>query len=220
MRWSNELKDILFLICLIFFIRSTIVNWYFIPSDSMMPTLVVGDQIVVNKLSYGLMLPFTDKQVLSWSLPSRGDLVVFESPKSEGKQTQIKRIVGVPGDVVSFQHGILTINGQPAKEIIQTQTDPAQENDLIKEMGIGHKPYEIFRHHNGGMTFYETQSWEIPNGKFFCLGDNRDNAYDSRFWGFIDQKSIYGKAFLILYSTKSDASWFPYFEKNRWFKKI
>jgi signal peptidase I len=220
MRWLNELKDILFLICLIFLIRSTIVNWYFIPSDSMLPTLDVGDHIIINKLAYGLILPFMDKQTMTWNSPKRGELVVFESPQSEGKQTQIKRVIGIPGDTISFQNGVLTINGVQAKEIFKGTNPISSENDLIVENGFSKRPYEIFRKKNGGLTFYETQTWKVPSGSFFCLGDNRDNSYDSRFWGLVDQKHIYGKAFLVLYSTGGKNNIWPHLRGDRWFKPI
>lgn len=220
MGWWNQIKDMVFLVCLIFFIRSSVINWYFIPSDSMLPTLRVGDHILVNKLAYGFMPPILDKQTGHWASPQRGDLVVFESPQSEGMQTQIKRVVGIPGDVISFQKGVLTINGLQAKEFLKGVDPLSPEKNVIVEGGFGKKTYEIFRKKNGGMTFYETQTWQVPSGHVFCLGDNRDDSYDSRFWGLVDQKNIYGRAFLVLYSTEQTNRIWPYFRSGRWFIPI
>lgn len=229
MRFFNELRDILILVSIIFFLRSTVLNWYFIPSNSMLPTLNVGDHIVVNKLSYGLMLPFMDRQITFWSSPKRGELVVFQAPQSEGAQTQIKRVVGLPGDTISFQKGVLTINGQPTQETIETNSHVLsdfsyshipRDNNLILEAGLGQQPHFIFRKKEGGVTFYETQTWTVPNGKLFCLGDNRDDSYDSRFWGLVEQSRVYGKAFLILYSTGDKGNMWPHFRNDRWFRPI
>ena len=194
----------------------------------MLPTLKIGDHVVVNKLSYGFMLPFMESRILSWDEPKKGDVVVFQGPASEGSQVLIKRIIATAGDKVSFESGILTINGLPSKEKIETNRtilDDLGNNDdvsdylLLEESGFSKYPHFILRKKNGGITSAEKKTWLVPEGKVFCVGDNRDNSYDGRFWGFIEQKAIYGRAFLISYSTGDKESW-PHLRNERWFMKL
>ena len=228
MKFLKELKEIVIVFICVFIFRSSFLNWYLIPSGSMLPTLKIGDHVVVNKLSYGFMLPFMETRLLNWDEPKKGDIVVFQGPISEGAQVLIKRVIATAGDKVTFKNGVLTINGVPSKEKIEINRsileDLGNKEDvsdyfLISESGFSKFPFHILRKKNGGITNTENKSWIVPEGKVFCVGDNRDNSYDGRFWGFVEQKSIYGRAFLITYSTGDKGSW-PHLRNDRWFMKL
>ena len=229
-KFLTELKSIIIIVAVVFIFRSTILNWYVIPSGSLLPTLKIGDHVVVNKLSYGIMLPFMETRMTSWAEPQRGDIVVFKGPDSENGLTLIKRVVGMPGDIISFTNGVLTINGALAKEELLEDRSPLEnmggnENgdgyNLYMESGFSHFPHYIMRRKWGGITDGETQSWVVPPNKLLLVGDNRDNSADGRFWGFMDENRIYGRAFLVSYSTyDTPDTWFPKFRSDRWFKTI
>ncbi|BBH52203.1 signal peptidase I [Fluviispira sanaruensis] len=228
MKFFKEIKEILIILALIVFFRSSILNWYLIPSSSMLPTLKIGDHVVVNKLSYGFMFPFMEKRLINWSSPKRGDLVVFQGPLREGGQTILKRVVGIAGDTVSFTNGILTVNNIPAQNIqdmdrsILNDIGSIEESvdyNIFIESGFSLYPHKILRKKMGGLSLEEKKSWVVPEGKIFCIGDNRDNSYDSRFWGAVDEKSVYGRALFITYSTGDQGSW-PNLRNDRWFLKL
>lgn len=226
----SELKSILIIIAVIFAFRSTILNWYVIPSASLLPTLKIGDHVVVNKLSYGVMLPFMQTRILSWGQPQRGDIVVFQGPESENQLTLIKRVVGVPGDKVTFTNGILTINGILARQELQTDRSPldnlgagetGDNYNLYSEAGFSKYPHFILKRKWNSITDSETQTWVVPENKLLLIGDNRDNSADGRYWGFMDQNRIYGRAFMISYSTyDKPGSFLPSFRSDRWFQEI
>ncbi|BBH54311.1 signal peptidase I [Fluviispira sanaruensis] len=226
----KEIRSILTIIAVIFIFRSSILNWYVIPTGSLMPTLKVGDHVVVNKLSYGIMLPLMQTRIFSWDQPKRGDIVVFEGPETEKKITLIKRVVGVGGDRVKFTNGILTVNGILAKQELQADRSILErlggnENpdnlNLYIESGFSKYPHFILKKKWGGITDSQTQTWVVPEGKLLLVGDNRDNSEDGRFWGFVDEKNIYGRAFAISYSTyDKPGSFLPEFRNDRWFKEI
>lgn len=229
-KFLKEIKSLIIIIGIVFIFRSTVLNWYVIPSVSLLPTLKVGDHVVINKLSYGIMLPFMETRLLSWAQPQRGDIVVFKAPESENGLTLIKRVVGMPGDTVTFTNGVLTINGILAKEEAVSVDNPLDDagiaenkNDyyVFQESGMSHFPHYAMRKSFGSMTEAEAQTWIVPPHKLLLIGDNRDNSKDGRFWGFMDEKNMYGRAFLISYSTYNSAnSWIPKFRNNRWFKEI
>lgn len=226
----SEVKSILIIVLVVFVFRSSFLNWYVIPSGSLLPTLKIGDHVVVNKLSYGFMLPLMETRIVSWSHPQRGDIVVFQGPESENKLTLIKRVVGLSGDKVTFVNGVLSINGVLAHETLIEDHSPFlnfgnNETDegynFYMESGFSNEPHYIMRRKWGGITENEIQTWVVPEGKLLLIGDNRDNSADGRFWGFMDEKNIYGRAFMISYSTYDDPnSWLPKFRNDRWFQKI
>lgn len=158
-------------------IRSFIIQPYIIPSGSMLNTLQEGDRLFVTKFSYGIHLPFIEKEIFSTGQPEVGDIIVFPYPADKSID-YIKRVVGVPGDVVELRNKQLYRNGK-----------------LVEE------PYVI---HSDLGTMYHRDNMPpltVPKGKVFVLGDNRDHSQDSRFWGFVDKESIHGKALIIYWSS-------------------
>ncbi len=169
------------------FIRTFIVQAFKIPSGSMIPTLQIGDHILVNKLSYGIRMPFLEKYLVEYSKPHRGDVVVFIFPEDRSKDF-IKRVIGVEGDVVEVRDKKIYIN-----------------NKLVDD------PHAYFEgDQEPGETLQSRDDYgptRVPKDHIFVMGDNRDRSYDSRFWGFVDLQDVRGKAFLIYWSWDGGDRW-------------
>lgn len=165
-------------------IRTFIVQAFKIPSGSMIPTLSIGDHILVNKFIYGIKLPFTDWIVVPISQPERGDIIVFKYPEDESKDF-IKRVVGIPGDVVEVRDKTVFVNGKLADTSHIQHTDRDIHGDR--------------RDNFGPVT--------VPPASYFVMGDNRDQSLDSRFWGFVKEPKIRGRAFLIYWSWDGADTW-------------
>ena len=165
-------------------IRAYVIQAFKIPSGSMVPTLLIGDHILVNKFIYGTKIPFSDKQVLMFKKPARGDIIVFKYPENPRKDF-IKRVVGIENDKIESRNKKIYVNG---KAVIEPY---AYHFDSNIRPG-GNDPRDNF----GPLI--------VPKGKVFVMGDNRDQSYDSRYWGFVDLKEIKGKALIIYWS------WDPY----------
>ena len=179
-------EALLVALLLALFIRSFIVQAFKIPSGSMLPTLQIGDHILVNKFLYGLRLPYPfEKMVVQWGQPQQGDVVVFVYPRDPSKDF-IKRAVAVAGDVVEIRHKRLYINGAPVDDPYATFADEGREIP---------GPRDNF----GPVT--------VPPQKLFVMGDNRDRSHDGRFWGFVDLNDVKGKAFLIYWSWDGQDRW-------------
>ncbi len=173
-------KAIVTALLLALFIRAYFIQAFKIPSGSMIPTLVVGDHILVNKFIYGTKIPFSDKRILELKKPSRGDIIVFKYPE-DPERDFIKRVIAVEGDVIELKDKVVHVNGEPVVEQYIQHTDNA-----IRSSGV--EPRD-----NLGPKV-------IPKDKFFMMGDNRDQSYDSRYWGFVDIKEVRGKALIIYWS--------------------
>jgi len=200
-------------IALVFFLRSFLFEPFKIPSSSMVPTLVIGDLILVNKFTYGIRLPIINKKIIELNNPQRGDVMVFKYP-NDMSLDYIKRVIGVPGDQIIYKNKRLTING---KEISYAPLpDYLDEEHLtyFKQFtenlnGVNHKILnndraptyvpnpEAFPQHE--LCHYDLEGFEckVPAGNYFMMGDNRDNSQDSRYWGFVPDKNIVGKAFFV-----------------------
>ncbi len=180
-------------------IRSFIVAPFKIPSSSMIPTLEVGDYIFVLRYPYGLRIPFTDIQLFPRP-PKRGDVVVFDYPEDRSKD-YIKRIVGLPGDTIRYQDNKLFINGVQMRltrlgERTYFLSDGSVDvSDVYRErlMDVSHR---VLRK----QTSIRDGEWKVPDGQYFVLGDNRNNSRDSRFWGFVPQSYLVGKAVIVWWS--------------------
>jgi signal peptidase I len=209
------------LIFILFFgvLYAFVLGFYLIPSPSMMPSIVPGDRVVLNKLSYGIRLPFQEKPMLTWNSPLRGDIVFFASPNGQG--TYIKRIIGLPGDVIRFKQGVISVNGLILQQRCLKESDNGAclGNILIEENRDLHLPsHPILISEEKGATFFEYKKFIVPPGKFFVLGDNRDQSVDSRVFGFVEEFRLYGKAVFVLFSTEGDSRFFPKFRIDRFFK--
>jgi len=218
------IEAILIAVLLALVVRTFVVQAFKIPSGSMIPSLLIGDHILVNKFIYGIKIPFKENRILILRQPRRGDIIVFSFPGNKGKEECgsfskniamrisnawnnknigylfhdecrdfIKRIVGVGGDRIEIRNKTLYVNGMPIKEPYIIHTD---KNIEIED-----------RDRFGPIT--------VPYGKFFVMGDNRDQSYDSRFWGVVDMNEVKGKAFIIYWSWNNEGS---ILTKVRWFR--
>lgn len=225
------IRDVVIIITFMVVLRSSIVNWYVIPTGSMLPTIKIRDHVLVNKLSYGLMLPFMGYQIVSWDAPKRGDIVLFDSPKDH--ITFVKRVVGLGGDTVTFDNGVLQINSERVKEVLQEDRailadmgdqTPCNNGDgknlYVEKFSDKASEHYILRTVNGGNTNLETRTWSVPEGKLLVVGDNRDCSNDGRYWGYVDVDKIYGKAVRVFYSINTSESRFPSFRTDRFFAKL
>ena len=168
------------------FIRSFIVQAFKIPSGSMLPTLQIGDHILVNKFLYGLRLPYPlETVVVQWGQPHQSDVIVFVYPKDRSKDF-IKRVVAVGGDTVEIRHKQVYVNG--VKFAVPQATFADEDREILGS-----------RDNFGPIT--------VPPHKLFVMGDNRDRSHDSRFWGFADLDDVKGKAFLIYWSWDGEDRW-------------
>lgn len=200
-------------IALVFFLRSFLYEPFKIPSSSMLPTLFVGDLILVNKFTYGIRLPILDKKVIEINNPQRGDVMVFKYPENPAVD-YIKRVIGVPGDKIVYKNKRLSVNGKDISyEMLPDFLDEERlsYSKQLKEdlTGVQHSilndeqspafvrdPHqfplrELCNYDNEGF------SCTVPAGQYFMMGDNRDNSLDSRYWGFVPDQNIVGKAFAI-----------------------
>lgn len=177
------IKSIILALILALFIRTFLVQAYKIPSGSMIPTLLIGDHILVNKFVYGVRNPFTRELWIKGRLPKRREIIVFVYPPNR-KIDFIKRVIGLPGDVIEIRNKRVFVNGKPLNEPYVQYTDPK----IL--------PPELSPRDNFGPV-------KVPPGHLFVMGDNRDESYDSRFWGFVPLKEVKGKAFIIYFSWDS-----------------
>ncbi len=180
-------KAIATALLLALFIRAYFVQAFKIPSGSMIPTLLVGDHILVNKFIYGTELPFSGGRVLVLRNPQKGDIIVFKYPEDPSRDF-IKRVMAVEGDKIESRNKIVYVNGKPLNEPFIQHTDAAVRPG-------GPDPRDNFG------------PYIVPKGKFFMMGDNRDQSYDSRYWGFVDRKDIKGEAMIIYWSWDGKKHW-------------
>ncbi|RTE65832.1 signal peptidase I [Amphritea opalescens] len=174
-------------------LRSFVVEPFQIPSGSMKPTLKIGDFILVNKWHYGFRLPVIGTNVIPMNTPERGDVVVFKYP-NDPSINYIKRVVGLPGDRVSYQDKTIYINGQPQKQQLLEQIPPQSPRLLLVDETLGEVSHQIYR---DVAPPRRPAEWVVPEGQYFVMGDNRDNSNDSRFWGFVPDELLVGKAFAV-----------------------
>ena len=213
--WLDWTAGLFPVIIAVFFLRSFLFEPFKIPSGSMIPTLLVGDLILVNKFTYGLRLPVINTKITEGIPPQRGDVMVFRYPPKPSLD-YIKRVVGVPGDTVTYLNKRLTINGQT----IVTSTLPEfLDTDLSQyfkqyEETLGNKKHKLLNDDTRRAGFSEQEIGDfpfrkncsytvegvtctVPQGQYFVMGDNRDNSLDSRYWGFVPEQNIVGKAFFV-----------------------
>jgi len=186
------------IILVVLIIRSFLIEPFRIPSGSMLPTLLVGDFILVNKFSYGVRLPLFGAKVVEVGEPERGDVVVFRYPRDPSVD-YIKRIVGLPGDHVHYENKTIFINGErvPQKSLgVYTGVGQGLQvtGASLREEHLGDVDHQILIQTSRKLV---EGDFEVPEGRYFVMGDNRDNSNDSRFWGTVPEENLVGKAFMI-----------------------
>jgi signal peptidase I len=211
--WLDWTAGLFPVIVTVFLLRSFLFEPFKIPSGSMIPTLLVGDLILVNKFTYGLRLPVLNTKITEGNKPQRGDVMVFRYPPKPSLD-YIKRVVGLPGDTVSYQNKRLTINGQvqPTAAVPEFFDEDAMRYFKQYQETLGDKPHRVlndddrpayvpgadkFFGHEGCSYTIEGVSCKVPEGMYFMMGDNRDNSMDSRYWGFVPERNIVGKAIFV-----------------------
>jgi signal peptidase I len=211
--WLDWTAGLFPVIAIVFVLRSFLFEPFKIPSGSMIPTLLVGDLILVNKFTYGIRLPVINKKITEGNKPQRGDVMVFRYPP-QPTLDYIKRVVGVPGDEVAYINKRLSING---KELPTRELPDFLDRDVMRyfkqfEETLGEQPHRAIVNNDvpafiqGASNFeykencrysVEGVTCKVPEGHYFMMGDNRDNSLDSRYWGFVPDQNIVGKAFFV-----------------------
>lgn len=190
--YSRSFFPVFFIVLLL---RSFLVEPFRIPSGSLEPTLLVGDFVAVNKFSYGLRLPVWEKKVVSIANPKTGEIAVFRWPPAPSYD-YIKRVIGVPGDRISYRNKVLTINGKEAKQtFVEYTIDESSGKAVAKyKENLNGVLHDIFIRSDVAAVDFDIV---VPEGNYFMMGDNRDDSADSRFWGFVPDNYLRGKAFLV-----------------------
>ncbi|MCK4537353.1 MAG: signal peptidase I [Candidatus Krumholzibacteria bacterium] len=189
-------------------IRSSVFASYIVPTPSMNPTILEGDLFITNKLAYRLKVPLTKKTIVQWGTPDRGDIVVFKFPLDES-ELYTKRVMAIPGDVVEVVGGHLRINGKTVPQRFVAR----EEGDMIYEEEYSGHTYNI-QHIPGVQSIKTMKRMVVPEGYLFVCGDNRDNSYDSRYWGLLPLENVEGEITACWFSIDMK-SWKPRFDRIR-----
>ena len=206
----QHVKPFVFVVLILFMVRSSVADWNDVPSGSMNPSIIEGDRIFVNKLAYDLKVPFTTWHVAQWGEPKRGDVVVFYAPRSGIRM--VKRVIGVPGDTIEVQDNVLAVNGVAAS---YGPADPSFALAMrgrplagpISNENLSGKSHPVMELPQARSRDYGPVV--VPPGKYFLMGDSRDNSADSRTWGFCPRGQIVGRATAVAISLDPDHSYSP-----------
>ncbi len=213
--WVEWRAFIVFVVVMVVF-RSAIADWNQVPTGSMKPTILDGDRVVVNKIAYGLKVPFTTTYLRTWAHPKRGEIVTFFSPIDE--TLLIKRVIGTPGDIIAMSANQLFINGKPAS---YSYIDDMQARDLDIDETMEEKPHRLLLEQFADQThtimlaplkpspITSFPPQHIPDGYYLMLGDNRDKSQDSRFIGLVARERITGRAHTVAFSVDYDRYYQP-----------
>ena len=210
-RIINYGKSILIAVLLALLIKATVVEAYHVPSSSMEKTIMTGDYLIGNRFIYGIKIPFTDIRLPAFREPQRGDIIIFR-PHYNPHENFVKRLIGVPGDTIQLIDKKIYINGKlfedsPFTQYISNKVIPKNHmvgdpyRQAYRQYGVsndGYRPFAPFRDNSDKII--------IPKGKYFVMGDNRDNSLDSRMWGFVDRDCILGKVLVVLWSWDTNDS--------------
>lgn len=233
----REALSVGLLALLVVVLRGTVFGIVHVPGQAMRPTLLPGDSVYVDRLAYGLHVPFSQRTLVRWNLPARGDVVLFRAPVDDA--LDLKRIVGLPGDRIAIGGGSMAINGEPVAAALQTDAElyataerqpstrglflerltrsgpahfverPVTEGSVRPSLGALPSRDPRSLSHLGGPG---TREFVVPPGRYFCLGDNRDEAPEHRSWGFVDEGRVLGRAIGISYSLRPE----PAPGQDRW----
>ena len=210
--WRTELRSILVLALALFSIRSSLADWNDVPSGSMKPTILEGDRVYVNKLAYDLKVPFTTWHLLQWADPQRGDIVVFFSPYDG--QRLVKRVIGLPGDTIELRGDALILNGKPVNYA-------SLENKAPLDLSAADRSTHLFVTEQLPGRAHPIAIWsavparrdfgpfKVAPGQYFMMGDNRDDSFDSRYYGPVDRQRIVGRATMAVLSFDRAHYWSP-----------
>jgi signal peptidase I len=209
--WREWLRPLLIAAAIVLPLKSAIADWNWVPSGSMKPTILEGDMVFVNKLAYDLKVPFTLHRLGHWDHPAKGDIVVFFSP-ADGTRL-VKRVVAGPGDTIEMKNNVLVRNGKPL------QYEIAGTHPFAGELHEDRRPVVAKEQTEQGshwvMALPSRQAMRdfppvtVPKGKYFVMGDSRDNSFDSRFFGLVDRKQIVGQAGRVILSFDKNHSYRP-----------
>jgi signal peptidase I len=219
--WRREIRPLLVLALVLFAIRSSFADWNDVPTGSMNPTIIEGDRILVNKLAYDLKVPFTTWRLAQWSNPQRGDIVVFYSPY-DGIRL-VKRVIGLPGDLIELRSEQLIINGTAVgydslgAQVSEELPLALRQQSLFATERLPDRPHAVMSLPSVAAR-RDFGPIRVPEGTYFMMGDNRDNSFDSRYFGAVDRKRILGKAAAIVLSFDKSNYWVP--RTERFFKPL
>jgi signal peptidase I len=210
--WLEWIKPLLVVALIAGAFRSAIADWYVVPTGSMKPTIMEGDRVFVNKLAYDLRVPFMGAQVSHFKDPQRGDVVVLYSPY-DGKRL-VKRVIGIPGDTIEMRESRLYVNGsladyEPIDRQIMNDFPQESRTDydfFTEQVGKSTHPVMITPLKSSIRNFY---ALDVPEGQYFVMGDNRDDSFDSRMFGFVDRDRVVGKATAVVLSFNPAEHYYP-----------
>lgn len=211
--WWRAYRGTLLFLCLMLGFRSAWADWVTVPTGSMNPTILEGDRVLVDKRVFGLRIPFTRVHLTVGANPARGDIVVFDSPVDG--TSLVKRVIGIPGDVVALEGDRLTVNGRAARysgadiESVRglLAATAAEHPLLLREEGLSH-PHDVMILPDR-MARRSLDAVVVPPGMYFMMGDNRDNSADSRYFGFVPRRDIIGRATRVIVSLNPDKHYTP-----------
>ena len=219
-RYLKQARSLVFVVLVVLSFRSSIADWNDVPTGSMKPNILEGDRIFVNKLAYDLKVPFTTWHVAEWDNPERGEVVIFYSPQ-DGMRL-VKRVIGVPGDVLEMRDNQLLVNGKPAD---YEPLDAAAHGEIARQLGPRARDFRIAIESLDGRKHpvmkapgfsSERRTFgpkTVPPGKYFMMGDNRDNSNDSRYYGTVDRGQIVGRASRVVVSVDPQRSYMPRWDR-------
>ena len=219
--WHEWAKPMLIILIIGCSFRSAVADWNYVPSGSMKPTILEGDRIFVNRLAYDLKVPFTTWHLMEWANPERGDVIVLYSPH-DGRRL-VKRAIAIPSDVVELRDNHLFLNGEPAQ---YESLDPEIQNEIPPDQQERHE----FAREKVGESWHPVMTtpdrWSsstfgpvtVPAGQYFVIGDNRDNSFDSRGFGFVDRGQILGRAVKTAISVDPERYYLPRW--HRFFRSL
>jgi signal peptidase I len=219
--WRDWVKPLLVVLLVTGALRSSLADWNDVPTGSMKPTILEGDRVFVNKLAYDLKVPFTTLHVAEWSNPQRGDIVVFFSPH-DGKRL-VKRAIGLPGDTIELRNNALVINGQPveyesiAQELLRDVVPADRASHVFASEKLPGQTH-VVAGFPAVRALRNFGPYRVPEGHYFLMGDNRDDSFDSRYYGPVERKRIVGRATAVVISFDRANYWRPRW--NRFFTSL
>ncbi|MDG2335450.1 MAG: signal peptidase I [Myxococcota bacterium] len=233
----EQVSTLLVAVLIALAIRAFLVEPFRIPSGSMFPTLLIGDHLFVNKLTYGPRIPFTDIRLPGFREPERGDVVVFEVGRNDGRESElrtdivpadlypdlpqddfVKRLVGLPGDRIRIRDGRLTINGVPMEQIATGEVfeDSRGASLAVRDEVLGECVHQVLDDPVLSNPFGRDREYEVPEGRYFMMGDNRDHSNDSRNWGTVRLDEMKGPAFFLYWSWDVNGNALQFFNPMNW----